>query len=129
MHITRTDRPERGVIIVELTGSLTFSESGGAVNRFVQQQLNAGQAHFLVDLAGITEVDSFGVGELMSAVASARGAGGQLKLLYPGKVTQILLGAPSLVKALEVFDDEAEALRTFPAPFDQSTVRSEYFVG
>jgi len=129
MQLTWTERPEHGVTIVALIGSLTHDESGGAVHRFVRQQLEAGQACFLIDLAGITEVDSFGLGELVTAMADAKAAGGLVKLLYPGMALRGLLLIISLTRTLEMFDNEAKALCTFPPPFNQSTVRSEYFVG
>ena len=79
----------------------------------VAEALEAGARNILVDLGGVTTIDSSGIGELVSAYTSVSNRGGKLKLVnLPPKVTDILQ-ITQLISVFEVHDNENEALASF----------------
>ena len=84
-----------------------------ALHRSIRSLINEEKTLILLNLSGVTHVDSCGLGELIASFVSARAKGGDLKLL---KVTDSLREVMSLTHLLTVFDvyeDETEALASF----------------
>jgi len=69
----------------------------------------------LLALLAFPRTGSAGIGEIVSAYASASRDGGHLKLVNLTKRIHDLLVITKLVTLLETFDTEAEAVRSFPA--------------
>ena len=67
----------------------------------------------LVDLSGVSHVDSAGLGELVQAYATTKTRGGALKLLNVTTRLRDLLVITKLLTVFEVFDSEASALASF----------------
>ena len=60
------ERTAGDVTIVKVTGDITLNKSGDAMlKNKVQSLLQQGQKSFLIDLAGVSHVDSAGIGELV----------------------------------------------------------------
>ncbi len=106
-------RHEKGVVILETKGKLTAGVGGGGARDAVTEALEAAARNILVDLGGVSTIDSSGIGELVSAYTTVTNRGGKLKLVnLPPKVTDILQ-ITQLISVFEVYDDEAEALTSF----------------
>ena len=104
------------VAIVTVTGEITLKRGGDVmlhdrVRRLIQQ----GHKGVLVDLTGVSYVDSAGLGELVQAHSITKNNGGSLKLLNPTKRLRDLLVATNLTTILDTYDDEAQALASFGA--------------
>lgn len=93
-----TQRTADGVAIISLDGQMTRNDGFGAVKTTV---------------ADVSYMDSTGVGELVSAFITTRNHDGKLKLLNPSHRLRELFEVAKLVTVFEMFDDEAEALRSF----------------
>jgi anti-sigma B factor antagonist len=63
----------------------------------------------------VSQVDSGGLGTLVSLFTSARNAGGTLKLASLNQRVGDLLQITKLVTIFEVFDDEEKAAKSFAA--------------
>lgn len=101
------------VTILEPSGKITIGVGDVALRDAVVEQIEAGHLKVLVDLQGVTTMDSSGIGELVSAYTTVSNRGGALKLLHlPPKVHDIL-AITQLITVFEVFDDEAEAVTSF----------------
>ena len=61
-------------------------------------------------MAGITYMDSTGLGLLLSIYATIRNQGGDLKLLNVSPRVQELLKITRLIHVFEIFDDESHAI-------------------
>ena len=90
-----TTRQSDDVTILDLTGRLSLGEavafgpgSGLILSETVKELAKKGKKNILLNLAGITYVDSSGVGQLVGAMTSARNQVVSLKLLRPN--TQVL---------------------------------------
>ena len=102
------------VVIVRVTGDITLDRGGDVrlkdkVNSLLQQN----QRKLLLDLGGVTYVDSGGLGELVSVQASTAKQGASLKLLHVTRRLRDLLVVTKLLLVFETFEDEAEALASF----------------
>jgi anti-sigma B factor antagonist len=106
-------RQREGVTILDLKGKITIGVGDVALREAVHQALGAGARNILINLAGVSTIDSSGVGELVSTYTTVTNRGGKLKLAnLPPKVSDILQ-ITQLITVFEVFDDEEEALRSF----------------
>ena len=102
------------VAIIKVTGDITLNKGGDVLLKDkVQSLLQQGHKHLLVDLSGVSYVDSAGLGELVQAYATTKTSGGALKLLNVTKRLRDLLVVTKLLTVFETFDDEASALASF----------------
>ena len=108
-----TQRTVDGVAIISLDGRMTRNDGFGAVRTAVTAVLAKGLTHVLIDMAGVAYMDSTGVGELVSAFITTRNHHGTLKLLNPSDRLRELFEVAKLATVFEMFDDEADALRSF----------------
>lgn len=106
-------RQKDDVTILEPKGKITIGVGDVALRKAVQDALQDGARNLLIEMSGVTTIDSSGVGELVSNYTSVSNRGGRLKLLnLPPKVNDILQ-ITQLITVFEVYDDEAEAIASF----------------
>jgi len=106
-------RSRDGVTILDVEGKITIGKGDVALREAVQDALSAGAAKLLINLAGVSTIDSSGVGELVSSFTTVTNRGGRLKLLnLPPKVNDILQ-ITQLITVFETYDNEDEAVRSF----------------
>lgn len=120
MTMQSTTRQSDDVTILDLTGRLSLGEavafgpgSGLVLKETVRELAKKGKKNLLLNLTGITYVDSSGVGQLVGAMTSARGQGITLKLLRPNKQVLDLLKLSKLDTVFEIFEDEPTAVASF----------------
>jgi anti-sigma B factor antagonist len=102
------------VAIVKVTGEITLKKGGDvALHEKVRSLMLQGHRKVLLDLAGVSYVDSAGLGELIQAYSASKNHGGSLKLFNPTKRLQELLVVTDLARVFDRFDDEAKALASF----------------
>ena len=120
MALEQNVRQIGDVAILDLSGRLSLGEalafgpgSGVVLGRAIHELTKKGQRKILLNLAGVTYVDSSGVGQLMGALTSARNQGGDLKLLKPSSQILNLLQITKLTGVFDVQQDEAAAIQSF----------------
>ena len=120
MALTYHIRQTGDVTILDLSGRLSLGEevafgpgSGVVLGETVRELAKKGQRKILLNLTGLTYVDSSGVGQLMGALMSARNQGGDLKLLKPSSQVLNLLQITKLTGVFDVQQDEAAAIQSF----------------
>lgn len=106
-------RQEMGVTILDPKGKITIGVGDVALREAVGEALEAGARNILVNLAGVTTIDSSGIGELVSAFTTVTNRGGKLKLCsLPSKVSDILQ-ITQLISVFEVLETEREGIDSF----------------
>ena len=113
-------RQTRDVAVLDLNGRLSLGEalafgpgSGLVLSETIRELTKRGQKKILFNLAGVTYVDSSGVGQLVGALTTARNQGGDIKLLKPSIHVLDLLKTTKLDGVFDIQDDEAAAIQSF----------------
>ena len=108
------ERQVGDVTVLTLTGQITLDDGDLAFGRRVDDLVfKQGRLKILIDLGGITYIDSSGVGMMAAELRNIQAKGGVLKLLHLAGRTQRILGMMKLMTVFETFDDEALAIRSF----------------
>jgi len=81
MPLSIKTRIASGVVIVDMSGRLCFLEV--ALRDRVNELLDAGHREFVLNLADVPYIDSFGLGQLIAIWTSIRSKSGQMTLLRP----------------------------------------------
>ena len=100
------------VVILDLSGRITMGEGTLVLRDQIQKLLTSGDRKFLLNLADVNYIDSSGLGELVTSFTTVRNQGAELKLLNLTHRVQDLLQITKLLTVFEVFNNEAEALKT-----------------
>jgi anti-sigma B factor antagonist len=113
-------RTSGDVTILDLAGVLTMTLPSASVPKGtvvlgekVAELIQGGRAKILLNFAGVTYIDSNGVGQLVGAYTSARHRGAELKLSAPTRDVRKVLELTQLVRVFDVRDDEADAIAAF----------------
>jgi anti-sigma B factor antagonist len=107
------ERQVGDVVVVSLKGEIALDDGDLKFGRWIDDLLKKGQRKILVDLAGVTYIDSAGVGMMVFEFKAAYGNGGALKLLNLTQKLQDLLTITKLLTVFDVYESEAEALNSF----------------
>jgi len=59
------------VRIIELSGKITIGSGDVKLRELIQQALDTGHSKIVLDLAGVTAIDSSGIGEMVGRAAQA----------------------------------------------------------
>lgn len=107
-------RESADVTILDLRGRSTID--GGEselLSKHLRKLVANGARKVLLNLVGLRQVDSSGVGTIVATYVSLKRKGGELKLLCPrGRVLEVLT-LFRLLHNIPSFEDEAEALNSF----------------
>jgi len=109
VHLDITSRMVDGVVIVDLVGEL--SRRGPTIYNAVKELLKQGRSSFVLNISGVSYVDSSGLGQLISIWTSVGNIGGQLILLRPASQVRAQLQMTKLDTVFIILQDEEEAVR------------------
>jgi anti-sigma B factor antagonist len=101
------------VTIVDLAGRITLGEGSDSFRATILDLLRTGRRKLLINLVEVSYIDSSGIWVLTAGVLDVKNKCGEFKLLNLTKRVRDLLQITKLFTILEVFDDEATALRSF----------------
>jgi len=113
MSLNVTVQETNVATVVALTGRLTIGEGATELREALQKLLADGKRKIVLNLAGLSYMDSAGIGLLVSSYASMNKAGGQMKLSnLSSKIKDVLL-ITKLLTVFPVYDNELAALDSF----------------
>lgn len=101
------------VSVVDLSGQITIGAGDVQMREAVNELLEGGQQQILLNLSGVSYMDSAGIGELVACFKRAKERGGVVKLVNPTGKVYDLLQLTKLEDIFEVYKDEKEALVSF----------------
>lgn len=113
MQLEIRERVVGEVTVLELIGKITIGEGSVQLRDAVSHLLDTGRKKIILNLEGVTYVDSSGIGELVSRYTTTKNQGGQLKLLKLTKKIKDLLMITKLLTVFEIYEDEEAALASF----------------
>ena len=107
------ERQAGDVTVLDLSGKITIGEGSVALRTAIRRLLEEGKKRILLNLSGVSYVDSSGIGELVSSYTAINKEGGQLKLLNLTQKIQDLLTITKLLTVFDVYENEPEALNSY----------------
>ena len=108
MEIERLE--EKGVTVVAVRGVINFGESARQFSTYLAELLEAGVPSVLVDMSGIDNVDSTGLGELVGYLQRFEKEGRRLALFRPHRRILSLLRLTRLDEIFPIYEDRTEAI-------------------
>ncbi|MGZ8246177.1 STAS domain-containing protein [Methylomagnum sp.] len=103
-----------GVDVVGITGRLAMADASAAREQ-LKIIIENGSGNLLIDLSGLTFMDSSGCSVLISAFKSVRGRQGRLVLSCLSPEIQSLIELTRLNEIFEIFTDTVAALASLKA--------------
>ena len=109
----RSIRDVGDVRIIELTWKITVGAGDVKIRELIGEAIEDGKQDVILDLGGVTAIDSSGIGEMVACYTTVTKRGGQLKLMHLSPKITDILQVTQLITVFDVFDDEREALGSF----------------
>ena len=101
------------VVIVDLKGRLLAGVGDEILRNVVNELLAEGWKKILLNLSGVTVIDSSGTGELVASMKICEKFDARLKLLNLHERVRKSLHLSELLPVFEVYDDETAALHHY----------------
>jgi len=102
-----------GVTVVTLAGRVTLGDESNQMRTKIKELLAQGKKRLVLDLKGVSYIDSAGLGTLVAAYTSARSSGGDIKLANITEKFDELLNITKLLTVFSVYKSVDEALKSF----------------
>ena len=112
MTLKMETRVTDGVTVVSSTGRIVFGEEASALRDSLKKLLT-GTKQIVLNLSGVSYIDSGGLGTLVGVFSSARAAGADIKLTGLGQRLRDVLAITKLATVFEVYDNEQQAIAAF----------------
>ena len=105
-RIQITSLETRG-LLVEISGPLTALDQD--LQHIIVGHLNAGRRDFILRMSGVTNIDSIGLGQLISVYKLIKANDGTMRISSPSKRVRERLKATRLDTIFEIFYDDTAA--------------------
>ena len=106
-------RTADGVTVLQCNGRVVFGEESTALRDKVKELLAEGNKKIVLNLGGVSYIDSGGLGVLVSLFTSAKASGGDIKLANLTQRVGDLLQITKLLTVFEVHEGEQKAIDAF----------------
>jgi anti-sigma B factor antagonist len=113
MQLRIATHTAEGVMILECSGRIVFGDEAAALREQVKDLVAAGKKQIVLNLGGVTYIDSGGLGTLVGLYTTARNAGGAIKLANLTQRVGDLLQVTKLLTVFDVYDSEEKAIKAF----------------
>lgn len=107
-------RRQGNVVILDVHGAISMGESKEKFAHVMNELFSQTNANVLLNFEDINYVDSTGIGELVGYLNRFAENNRHLKILRPHERILKLLQITKLDTIFEIFQDETEALKSFP---------------
>jgi anti-sigma B factor antagonist len=101
------------VRVLDLEGKITIGSGDVELRKSVEDAVAAGHNNILLNLRGVTHIDSSGIGEMVGVYTTMTRKGGKMKLVNLTPKINDILQVTQLITVFDVFDSESEALGSF----------------
>ena len=108
----QTRQAENGVTVVAPTGRLDVA-GAPALKDAIGEALKNGQPRVVIDMEGVSFVDSTGLGSVIAALKQIRSSQGDLRLAAPNQQVRVVLELTTLDRVFPYFSTVEEALTGF----------------
>ena len=112
MQLKLITRKVDNVTVVDCNGRIVFGEESALLRDSLKQLIKA-NSQIVLNLGGISYIDSGGLGTLVALYTTAQNAGGAVKLSNLTQRVDDLLQVTKLLTVFEVYDSEEKAVKSF----------------
>jgi anti-sigma B factor antagonist len=106
-------RESEGVTIADLSGRLVAGTGDQTLRDLINKLLAEGHKKIVLNLTEVTRMDSSGLGELVASSQVAQRFGSRVRFIKPSTEALRVLEITRILPALEMHDNEADALQAF----------------
>jgi anti-anti-sigma factor len=108
----QTRQVESGATVVAPTGRLDVA-GAPALKDAISEALKNGQPKVVLDMEGVSFVDSTGLGSVIAALKQIRSSQGDLRLAAPNQQVRVVLELTTLDRVFPYYSTVEEALAGF----------------
>ncbi|MDQ2943743.1 MAG: STAS domain-containing protein [Candidatus Dormibacteraeota bacterium] len=108
----QTRQADNGVTVVAPTGRLDVA-GAPTLKEAIGEALKNGQPRVVIDMEGISFVDSTGLGSVIAALKQIRSSQGDLRLAAPNQQVRVVLELTTLDRVFPYYSTVEEALTGF----------------
>jgi anti-sigma B factor antagonist len=112
MALKISTRDVGGVTVVSCSGRIVFGEEAADLRELVKGLLQRVK-QIVIDLGGVSYIDSGGLGTLVGLYTSARNVGGEIKLANLTQRVHDQLQITKLITVFDCYDSEQTAVNAF----------------
>jgi len=112
MTLKMDTRTVDGVAVVSCSGRIVFGEEANALRDTLKKLLTTSK-QMVLNLSGVSYIDSGGLGTMVGVYSSVRAAGADIKLTGLGQRLRDVLAITKLATVFEVYDTEQQAIAAF----------------
>jgi anti-sigma B factor antagonist len=113
MSVKTNVRETANAVIMKVSGRIALGASGPSLQDGIRELLDGGHKNIILDLGGVTFLDSSGLGQLVGGYATAVSQGSEIKLLNLNRKVYDLMQVTKLYTVFAIYTDEAAALKSF----------------
>ncbi|HMJ39331.1 MAG TPA: STAS domain-containing protein [Verrucomicrobiae bacterium] len=103
---------DNGVTVVAPTGRLDVA-GAPALKDAISEAVKSGQPRVVLDMEGVSFVDSTGLGSVIAALKQIRSSQGDLRLAAPNQQVRVVLELTTLDRVFPYYSTVEEALTGF----------------
>jgi anti-sigma B factor antagonist len=107
------EQPRPGVAVIALTGKVMLGAHTSAIEELIASLLAQGIRKIIVDLKGVTHIDSTGIGVFIASLGKVTQAGGALAMAGASGVVREGFRVTRLDRVFRFYADRAAALDAF----------------
>jgi anti-sigma B factor antagonist len=111
--MTIGERSVGDVTIVDVSGRITIQEGADQFRDVMRDLMRRGRMKVVFNLQNVPYIDSTALGEIIRTYTSVIRKGGSVKLLNVSTHVHQLLVITRLLSIFDLFDAEAEAVKSF----------------
>jgi anti-anti-sigma factor len=108
-----------GVVVITLSGKLMLGRESEQVTTLVPELLERGSRGIIFDIAGLTRVDSTGIGRFISSYNRIEQAGGKMAIVAPTSHLRDCFRATQLDRVFAFYNDVPAARAAMAPPEGQ----------
>jgi anti-sigma B factor antagonist len=113
MALKISTRQAAGVAVINCSGRIVFGEETAELREAVKSLLQC-EKQIVIDLGGVSYIDSGGLGTLVGLYTSARNVGGEIKLANLTQRVHDQLQITKLITVFDCYESEQAAVNAFP---------------
>ena len=111
--LTIAEHDSDDVTVLTMNGQILLDDGDLAFRKRIHELVDRGRVKVVLDMAGVTYIDSAGIGMIAGKLKTLRERGGDMKLANLSTRGQRVFGMAKLLMMFETFETEAEAVKSF----------------